>query len=236
MPGSDCINCRCSPIYFRNFLDRLGLDEPALKLFRSTPFGHFLDVPRLCTERPLLDALLGCWDEECQHFRFGQSVVEFTSIDVALILGLKKYGMFVNLESKSRASRLWTKYFNGVSKISRKNTEDILSSMARDLSGSNMEDFTKILVLFLFQVVLFPLSSYTLRSGLVDYVDNLQRLGGYAWSEVVWENVMKEIRHGALAIKAREGGSKKTVGYFSGCSVVIRVSCLLLILISNWII
>ena len=99
-----------------------------------------------------------------------------------------------------------------------------------------MEDFTKILVLFLFQVVLFPLSSYTLRAGLVDYVDNLQKLGGYAWAEVVWENVMKEVRDGALAIKAREGGSKKTVGYFSGCSVVIRVSCLLLILIFNWII
>ena len=82
MPGSYCINCRCSPKYFRNFVDRLGLSEPALKLFRSTPFGHFLDIPLVCTERPLLDALLGFWDEECQHFRFGESVVEFTSIDV----------------------------------------------------------------------------------------------------------------------------------------------------------
>ena len=196
MPGSDCINCRCSPIYFRNFLDRLGLDEPALKLFRSTPFGHFLDVPPVCTERPLLDALLGCWDEECQHFRFGESVVEFTSINVALILGLRKHGIFVDLESKSRASRLWTKYFQGVSRITRKDTEDILSSIARDLSGSNMEDFTKILVLFLLQVVLFPLSSYTLRAGLVDYVDDLQKLGGYAWVEVVWENVIKKSEMG----------------------------------------
>ena len=98
-----------------------------------------------------------------------------------------------------------------------------------------MEDFTEILVIFLFQVVVFPLSSYTLRAGLVDYVDNLQKLGGYAWAEVVWENVMKEIRDGALEIKGREGGSKKTVGYFSGCLVVLRVSCLLLILIFNWI-
>ena len=54
------------------------------------------------------------------------------------------------------------------------------------------------------------MSSYTLWAGLVEYVDNLQRLGGYAWAEVVWENVIKEIRHGALTIKAREGGSKKT--------------------------
>ena len=150
MPGSDCINCRCSPKYFRDFVDRLGLDETALKQFRSTPFGHFLDVPLVCIERPLLDALLSCWDEECQHFRFGESVVEFTSIDVALVLGLSKHGMFVDLESRSRRAPLWTKYFKGVSRITRKDTEDILASIARDLSGSNMEDFTKILVLFLF--------------------------------------------------------------------------------------
>ena len=98
-----------------------------------------------------------------------------------------------------------------------------------------MEDFTKILILFFFQVVLFLLSSYTLRAELVDCVDNLQNLGGYAWAEVMWENVVKEVRDGALAIKAREGGRKKIVGYFSDCSIVFRVSCLLLILISNWI-
>ena len=68
---------------------------------------------------------------------------------------------------------MWTKYFKGVSRITRKDTDDILTSIARDLSGSIMEDFTKILVLFLFQVVVFPLSSYTLHAGLVDYVDNL---------------------------------------------------------------
>ena len=54
-------------------------------------------------------------------------------------------------------------------------------------------------------------------------------LGGYAWAEVVWENVVKEIRDGALAINVREGGRKKTMGYFSGCSIVLKVSCLLLI-------
>ena len=106
MPESDCINCRCSPKYFRNFVGGLRLGEPALKLFRSTPFGHFLDVPPVCIEQPLLDALLGCWDEECQHFRFGESVVEFTSIDMALVLGLCKHGMFVDLESKSRRASL----------------------------------------------------------------------------------------------------------------------------------
>ena len=40
-------------------------------------------------------------------------------------------------------------------------------------------------------------------TGLVDYVDNLQKLGGYTWAEVVWENVVKEIRDGALSIKGR---------------------------------
>ena len=144
------------PSTLRNFVGGLGLGEPALELFRSTPFGHFLDVPPLCTERPLLDALLGCWDDECHSFRFGESLVEFTSTDVALVLGLPIHGMFVDLESRSRRSPLWTKYFKGLSKINRKHTEDLLASISRHLSGSHMEDFTKILILFLFQVVLFP--------------------------------------------------------------------------------
>ena len=72
---------------------------------------------------------------------------------------------------------------------------------------------------------------------MVDYVDNILELGCWVdgWADVVWMNILKEINDGTSSIKARVGGSNKTVGYFSGCSIVLMVSYLHLILIFNLI-
>ena len=43
---------------------------------------------------------------------------------------------------------------------------------------------------------------------------------GYAWTNVVYRNILNEIIDGATTIEAQEGRSKTNVGYFAACSIV----------------
>ncbi len=225
---STMVNGRCYFNHFVNFMVTLipFMSDEQKERIRGTPFGHMLGLPYIKQSRPVLDTLLSLWDNVEEGFWFGRVIVPFVGTDFALILGLSATGDEVQLHRKGRVTcDLINRFFDGDhQKASRDAIKSRLQFLVGKSSRQDVEDFTKLWVLYLFGTILFPTVRYYVPKTLCSYVDDLDRLGSYSWGLAVFSFLRQQIPSLADSVKTRNVTGKGVGRYMDGCTVALVVS------------
>ncbi|KAK1258244.1 hypothetical protein QJS04_geneDACA021528 [Acorus gramineus] len=107
------INMRCMTTRTVDVIKEWELNEKPMHVeaIRSTPFGRFIDVPPMRTEKCLLETILSFWNPQRERFVVKGRELRFTASDVAVIFGLSARGKPVDLDNKSPTSAFYHQYF-----------------------------------------------------------------------------------------------------------------------------
>ncbi|XP_038984575.1 uncharacterized protein LOC113461235 isoform X2 [Phoenix dactylifera] len=219
------VNGRCYFSHFVNFMVTLVplLSHEQKVRITGTPFGHLLGLPYIKQSRPVLDTQLSFWDDEEEGFWFGKVLVPFVGSDFALILGLSATGDEVELHSKGRVtSDLIIRFFEGDHKKANRNAvKNRLQFLGGKSGQQDVEDFTKLWVLYVFVTILFPTIHYYVPKALCSYLDDLDRLGSYSWGLAVFTFLRQQIPSVADSVRSRNITGKGSAKYMDGCTVAL---------------
>ncbi|KAG9446042.1 hypothetical protein H6P81_012170 [Aristolochia fimbriata] len=182
----------------------------------KTPFGHFLRIPNHKVEVNLLNELLSRFNIESVSFDIGGSHLKFEDKEVAMILGLRLHGLPIDLQSRSRST-----FLDGFLK-EKPLKRSLLTKMLKSISQEQEDDIentVRLLLIALFNFVLFLVGEGDISIGLYQCVDDLEKLGEYAWGNAVYKLLVSQLQ--------KELQKKKRCGYLSGCNMTLTsLSCL----------
>ncbi|XP_038983250.1 uncharacterized protein LOC120111032 isoform X5 [Phoenix dactylifera] len=219
------VNGRCYFSHFVHFTVTLvkSMSREQKERVTGTPFGHMLALPYIKQSRPVLDTLLSFWDDKKEGFWFGKVLVPFVGSDFALILGLSATGNEVQLHKEGRVkSDLITRFFEGDhKKADRDAVKNKLQYLVGKSEKQDVEDFTKLWVLYLFVTILFPSIHYYILKALCSYLDDLDCLGSYSWGLAVFAFLRQQIPSLAESVRTRNITGKGSTRYMNGCTVAL---------------
>ncbi|KAK1257186.1 hypothetical protein QJS04_geneDACA024912 [Acorus gramineus] len=169
----------------------------------KTPFGHFLKMPSLLCERTILEESCGVWEKGRKGFKLGNSIIPFKVSDCALILGLSSHGEIVDFEKDGECTELQKRFFDKSPPTTKNIVRHLQRLMLYEIGGA-LEDFMKMMVLLLFSTVLFPQTNFAIPIQLLRYVDEIERLGDYAWADAVHRFLIKHIPDASDRVRSKK--------------------------------
>ncbi|KAK9167941.1 hypothetical protein Syun_000081 [Stephania yunnanensis] len=152
-------------------------------------FGSLLLVPDQTLNKNLLAELMDRWNCERRGFELPLGLIEITTIDVALILGIGVTGESVVLEEDVPFSDIEKFYGSSVEK--RTISMASLDKRLKSLDVRVNEDFIRTFLLFTFGTFLFPNAFGTVDSRFLLYMKDLDKIPLLAWGRAVLQDLIK---------------------------------------------
>ncbi|XP_073308945.1 uncharacterized protein [Primulina huaijiensis] len=209
---------RCSSTYFRKVINKL---EPKLNKRQrariiGTPFGKWLKMPKLSIYSTRVDVVLRSFNIDSLSFIFGKGIViPFTSFEFSIVIGLPHGGQPVNQELGTKSDFL-SRYFAGkLIKATRKSISENLLLIAESEDNSHLDDFVRMFILFAFNCIVFPLSTYLTPRFVFSYIDDLTNFFGYSWGDAAHRFLCDKIS--GHIVNSEGASGRKT--YLDGCVV-----------------
>ena len=180
------------------------LSANQLKMFRSTCFGHFLDLKQLKLQGQLVHCLLL---REVNHpatdeiwFSIGGYNLRFSIGEFGIITGLKCVDDFDRSSiANYEKNTLIEKYFNGADKVKREAVEECFFSGKFDCD----EDAVKIAVLYFVMMYFFtsPKDKFVIK----DYVDIVDAglFNEYCWGRDVFSFTVESMKGKMLRVQKK---------------------------------
>ncbi|XP_073018426.1 uncharacterized protein [Primulina eburnea] len=209
---------RCSSTYFRKVINKLEpkLNERQRARIIGTPFGKWLKMPKLSIYSTRVDVILRSFNIDSLSFVFGKGIViPFTSFEFSIVIGLPHGGQPVNQELGTNSDFL-SRYFAGkLIKATRKSISENLLLMAESEDDSHLDDFVRMFILFAFNCIVFPLSTYLTPRFVFSYIDDLTNFFGYSWGDAAHRFLCVKIS--GHIVNSEGASGRKT--YLDGCVV-----------------
>jgi len=184
--------------------------------FRSTPFGHFLNLPNITTDNEIVGWFVEHYDTEEVGLRIGSGVVPLTPEDIALILGLRTHGKAVVMEPLAVQKR------DGVN---LDNTQLLVHLLANSTMGET-EEYVRLLISFIFNNFLFYDGTLRPKEWFMHPLRNIKRLSSYAWASAVHQTLVGGLEKASLELQERKkaGNFIMRQGNVEGCVAILHVS------------
>ncbi|XP_020101446.1 uncharacterized protein LOC109719282 [Ananas comosus] len=196
------------------------MSDEQMALLKTTPFFSYLDLPPIKQDLVLVDCLLSFWDEERRGIRIGETFLPFSPEKISILIGLPAEGEPIEWQSKSVKSSTLDKYFDGDYRhADRSKLRHILYSIAGQNGEEMAADFARIFILYVFATVLFPTSHYIVPKAIYRYIDDVHRIGEYAWGHAVCNYLVSSISRASPRVKHRNSGQERLAGYIDGCTI-----------------
>lgn len=220
------------------------LNAEHIKWLTRTPFMHlFAFAERTQVSNAILYEILLMWDNK-GHFKVRDGkLLKFSAEDVAIVMGLNKKGSIVHYRREFVTNyRLRSAYFRDTGKITR---VDLENAILKAINEKKPEvDVVGLLVMYLFTTILFPQACGNVPVHMFSYVEKLDELHGYNWSDGVYTLLMENIPNNAIWCKLKRDGnslpivqdessqedgsrknkSVKASGTLPGCAIALIVS------------
>jgi hypothetical protein len=144
---------------------------------------------------PILQHILLRWNQNEECFKFRGVKINFLPEDIALILALPTNGDPDNYTRKNQVkSSIKSKYFNPIGEISREILELMILELVLEKEKKVLEaDVVRLLIMYIFTTILFPMGSGSVPAQFFHYVDNLDKLWDYSWGKTVYNVLMSVI-------------------------------------------
>ncbi|XP_073271523.1 uncharacterized protein [Primulina huaijiensis] len=209
---------RCSSTYFRKVINKLEpkLNERQRARIIGTPVGKWLKMPKLSIYSTRVDVVLRSFNIDSLSFIFGKGIViPFTSFKFSIVIGLPHGGQPVNQELGTKSDFL-SRYFAGkLIKATRKSISENLLLIAESEDDSHLDDFVRMFILFAFNCIVFPLSTYLTPRFVFSYIDDLTNFFGYSWGDAAHRFLCDKIS--GHIVNSEGASGRKT--YLDGCVV-----------------
>ncbi|XP_042503750.1 interaptin-like isoform X3 [Macadamia integrifolia] len=205
------INTRFTVSTFIKQVEKLSNGQK--NAIKKTGLGHLLIMPNQKLSKTLLAELMDRWNCEKKAFVLPPGDIKISLMDVALILGLHVMGEPVVLKNDEPFSHLEREYgaVPGKREISISAIEKSLESFKTIVN----DDFIRTFLLFTFGVLLFPNAKGTVDSRYLSFMEDLDKMLGYAWGAAVHENL-----HLWLDRRKKQG-----IEYVGGCLIFVQMWC-----------
>ena len=122
-----------------------------------------------------------------------------------------KQKMDFKYDSK-KLSPFVSKRFKNVDRLDGMNIRQAILEALQGTTLEDIQDVARLLCLYLFLSLLFATSGYTIKWGFVKYVENIDEMCNYAWSEAIVSALMG-------TIEASNGNPRRV----SGCVITLQV-------------
>lgn len=194
------MNWKSTICHFRKFISSVNSTAEQEQMIRGTPFSWILDLPDSSFVRAQVQNMFDNWDHEEKNFIFHGKKLNFTKVDVGLILGLPDNGDIVRLDLNEASSALYMEFFRE-SDCSAKHLEKLIRK-----SRSNDKLYCQLFILYFFTTVLFCGSSSVLRIpvlSLIDCVDDFDNLARFNWCNAVYSFMAQQLDSIGLELTLR---------------------------------
>ena len=170
---------------------------------------HYCDIGM---ERHLTLALIKCWVPRWKAFRIGGRRVSFSVFDVALMTGLPATGRTVELEGEEVSSEVavllrarmdeWEQEEmmrrvpskHGKKRRFFRNYVAAMAELCEEISDDErVGQWLQMYAFMILSGVLFPRTPYGAAWTLLQYVEDMNAMGEYAWAEAVWRVLVETI-------------------------------------------
>ncbi|KAL9274933.1 MAIN-LIKE 1-like protein [Drosera capensis] len=196
------------PSFLRR-VDKLNHDQRAA--IQRVGFGNLLHIPNQLLNKNLLAELMERWDSKKRAFVLPLGEITITTLDVALILGLRGMGNPVILTDDEPSADLWKDFSDATMpmKISVYFFEERLNV----LGGQANEDFVRAFLMFTFGTFLFPNTTGKVDSHYLCLLEDIDMVSDYAWGAAVLEDIFHW-----LSRRKEEG-----IVYVGGCLILLLI-------------
>lgn len=150
-------------------------------------FGNLLRVHHHTLRKNLLVEWMERWNCDKRAFLLHDREITITSVDTALILGLRATGRLVSLSEEDPLSELEKEY--GATSSNRKISISLIEQRLQSLGDIANEDFVRTFLLFIFGTLLFPSSNAKVDSRYLSFLRDLNEVSEYNWSMAVVEDL-----------------------------------------------
>ncbi|MQL68448.1 hypothetical protein Taro_000743, partial [Colocasia esculenta] len=192
---------RCSLHIYIKDKEQINFRECHKELMRATPFAPYVDIPPMnCFGISLLDEIVA-HHEVGNVFNIRNKSVSFIIEDVSLILGMPCTGFPVHHYGSSiEVSKLHKRFGKDIAF-----TRQVIHGYLIDLIGSHekedIEDTVSLWILVLLSTFLAPWSAYVCSPQMIKYLDDIERIGSYAWAAAFHELILHNIEEASKMVK-----------------------------------
>ncbi|GLU14885.1 hypothetical protein SLE2022_314260 [Rubroshorea leprosula] len=195
-----------------SFLKRVEkLTDEQRNVIKKLGFGNLLLLTNQMLSKNLLVELMESWSCEESAFVLVPGMLKITSVDVALILGLRMVGDPLILKEDEPFSELEREY--GAALWKRKIAVSALETRLESIGDEVNEDFIRTFILFMIGTILFPNTSGKVDSRYLSLLDDLDNIGRFSWGAAVLEDLIMWLN------KRKE----TSVQYIGGCLILLQV-------------
>ncbi|MQM21111.1 hypothetical protein Taro_054145, partial [Colocasia esculenta] len=219
---------RCSLHIYMKDKEQINFRECHKELMKATPFALYVDIPPMkCFGISLLEEILAN-HEMGNVFNIGNKSLPFIVEDVALILGMPCTGFPVHHYGSSiEVSKLHKRFGKDTSF-----TRQVIHGHLIDLVGSDekedIEDTVRLWILLLLSTFLAPRLAYVCSPQMIEYLDDIERIGSYAWAVAFHELILHNIEEASRMVKmnakrGRHDEKPRKNQFIFGCSYALCV-------------
>ncbi|MQL96865.1 hypothetical protein Taro_029545 [Colocasia esculenta] len=168
---------------------------------KATPFAPYVDIPPMkWFGISLLEEILA-HHEVGNVFNIENKSLPFIVEDVSLILGMPCTEFPVHHYGSSiEVSKLHKRFGKDTSF-----TRQVIHGHLIDLVGSDekedIEDTVRLWILLLLSTFLAPRSAYICPPQMIKYLDDIERIGSYAWAAAFHELILHNIEEASKMVK-----------------------------------
>ncbi|KAG9444524.1 hypothetical protein H6P81_015864 [Aristolochia fimbriata] len=198
----------------------IALDVADAQMAKVDKSGSEGSRPHTKRQKFDLKEMVARWNPQDKCFQIGDKSLPLKPSDVSIILGLSMHGKMVDDEFiLSESSTLNDLFGNGAISIAE------IEMKRKQLAAKDDEtvDTVKVLVLYMFVSVLFPVTSTPSAKRFGLFLDDFDNLMGYAWANAVHRFLVKCLDHVHGRLHSMRQDKKQTKVFLNGCAVVLQV-------------
>ncbi|KAI0530934.1 hypothetical protein KFK09_000482 [Dendrobium nobile] len=204
------IHFKCRTSTFREICNLLvrRFGDPFVERLRLLQISQFLRLPLMPQNVPLIYMLLSKRDMKTKSFIIKGQSLEFTSDEVALLIGMPNRGIIFDV---------------GSARSNGKTSNDIRHDIERMDNTTRMEDLVKGFVLYLLSNIFYPMMNFRISSSILEVIKNVDSFNKYNWPESIRGFLVQEFN--IVATKQAKGSA---LSYVNGFVIIIIVSIVIL--------
>jgi hypothetical protein len=172
----------------------------------------------------MLEVMLVTWNADECAFKVGDKLILFTLYYVALILGLTVTGESIDCGKSygggGGGGGLVETWMVTHFKTAWPERTKLMTLLTKP--SIKVPDRVRLYMTLVFGYFLFPTSNKKVSTNLLPLLDDIPKLGSYAWGKAMYKYLICGLNHATTSKKARNNRGNL---HIQGCTVLFQVKC-----------
>ena len=198
-----------------------SLSDQRKKQLKTTPFGWLLNLHcNIEASGRILEVMLATWNADERAFQVGDKLISFTLYDVALILGLPVTGEPIDCNKSHGGGCLVETLLVTHFKTAWPERTKLVTLLTKPFI--KVLDRVRLYMTFILSYFLFPTTNKKVSTNLLPLLDDIPKLGSYAWGKAVYEYLVCVLNRAVASKKAQKNRGNL---HIQGCTALLQVKC-----------